>query len=377
MAEFGAERIPLRRARLSDQVREILADRILGGDLPPNSQLPPEPALAEAFGVSIPVIREAVGVLVRANVLDRRQGRGTFVRHDACDWLREPGRLQGTLAVVASWTHGYYFHPVYEQLTLAARGAGWMLQFVCPIGIEGIDLAQQVLASGAQGIVWLEGYPPEDAAAFESIRAARPIVLFNFDPAGSGVASVRNDDGLGAAMAIGHLIGQGHQRICFATNAVDAYPHAARLAATRATLTDAGIPESALRVLCLEGFSPTLAERRRFRRLLGECSAAFFSSAFLFQHLAGEVARASARGPRQLAFATYDDFPDLVSWDPPVTAIRQPIARMAEAAIAMLDDLVHGLPVKPTDQVFAPELVVRKSTTGAQYCAEQADPEEC
>lgn len=374
MAEFRGEQIPLRRARLSDQVREALSARIVSGELAPGAQLPPEPALAEAFGVSIPVIREAVGALVRGNLLDRRQGRGTFVRHDALDWLGEPGRVQGTLAVVASWTHGYYFRPVYEQLTLAARASGWMLQFVCRVGIEGMHLADQVLSSRAEGVVWLERYPPEDAEAFSAVQSTRPVVLFNFDPGGDGVPAVRNDDRLGGYLAVAHLIEQGHERICFATNSIDHHPHAARLAGARQAVMEAGLPESGLRVLCLEGWLPTLEERRRFRRLLGECSAVFFSSAFLFQHLVNEVARASRPGSAPIAFATYDDFADLENWDPPVTAIRQPIAEIARAAVTVLDDLVHGLPVKPADRVFAPELIPRKSTTGALYRINRADP---
>ncbi len=48
-----------RPARLGIPVVAALVDQIVGGTLAPGSLLPTEPALAEAFGVSRTVIREA------------------------------------------------------------------------------------------------------------------------------------------------------------------------------------------------------------------------------------------------------------------------------------------------------------------------------
>ncbi len=362
MAEFRMARIPIKRARLSDQVREILVDRVLTGELAPGAQLPPERSLAEAFGVSVPVIREAVGALVRANVVDRRQGRGTFIRDDALLWLRQPDRIQGSLAVVASWTHGYYFGPVYEQLTLAARANGWLLHLVCPYGIEGAEVADQVLASGVQGVVWVETYPPLDEPAFEAIAAQRPIVVFNFDTGGDGLAAVRNDDRAGGAMAVRHLLEQGHRRVCLVANATDRYPHRARLEGAREAVAAMGLPPETLQVFSLAGYLPTREERQGFREALQSCSGVFFASAWLLQHLHAEIVRDASLRPTRAAFVTYDDFADLEAWDPPVTCVRQPMAEMAEATIEMLGDLAHGLPARPADRVFAPELVVRRSS---------------
>jgi GntR family transcriptional regulator len=63
------------------QVREKLAGRIATGVWCPGVPLPGEPELARLFKVSISTVRAAVGELVQAGVLDRRQGRGTFVAH--------------------------------------------------------------------------------------------------------------------------------------------------------------------------------------------------------------------------------------------------------------------------------------------------------
>ncbi|HZZ95152.1 MAG TPA: GntR family transcriptional regulator [Usitatibacter sp.] len=64
---------------LYQQVKERLIARISRGEWAPGVALPGEPALAAQFGVSISTIRAAVRELVDAAVLDRIQGRGTFV----------------------------------------------------------------------------------------------------------------------------------------------------------------------------------------------------------------------------------------------------------------------------------------------------------
>lgn len=61
------------------QVRDVMARRIADGLWPPGGLIPSENALAAEFGVSQGTVRKALDWLSAENVLDRRQGRGTFV----------------------------------------------------------------------------------------------------------------------------------------------------------------------------------------------------------------------------------------------------------------------------------------------------------
>jgi GntR family transcriptional repressor for pyruvate dehydrogenase complex len=69
---------------LADQVTEALTQKIRANEFP-SSQLPSEQAMAEGFGVSRTVIREAVSRLKAEGLIDTRQGRGAFVRADGLD----------------------------------------------------------------------------------------------------------------------------------------------------------------------------------------------------------------------------------------------------------------------------------------------------
>lgn len=58
------------------QIRKMLEN----GELLPGDKLPPERSLAEMFAVSRNTVREAIKTLAEQNVLESRQGAGTFVR---------------------------------------------------------------------------------------------------------------------------------------------------------------------------------------------------------------------------------------------------------------------------------------------------------
>jgi len=69
----------IRQPSLADQVQRILIDRIKVGVYPPSSQLPPENELIEEFNVSRATLRSAFSKLEERNLIQRRQGVGTFV----------------------------------------------------------------------------------------------------------------------------------------------------------------------------------------------------------------------------------------------------------------------------------------------------------
>ncbi|MBC7218340.1 MAG: GntR family transcriptional regulator [Candidatus Caldatribacterium sp.] len=65
---------------LYQQVYEALRAAILTGEWKPGDLLPPEPKLMERFGVSRTTIRQALDLLCREGLLQRKQGKGTFVQ---------------------------------------------------------------------------------------------------------------------------------------------------------------------------------------------------------------------------------------------------------------------------------------------------------
>src|SRR4051794_39372064 len=78
----AAPRLPdwaRRPANLPSALASELVDRIVRGNYPPGSTMPPEPVLCESFSVSRTVVREAVKMLQEKGLVDVRRGSGTVV----------------------------------------------------------------------------------------------------------------------------------------------------------------------------------------------------------------------------------------------------------------------------------------------------------
>jgi GntR family transcriptional regulator, transcriptional repressor for pyruvate dehydrogenase complex len=80
--------VKLQYRALSDQAVEALNEYIVDNGVKPGEALPGEEALAELFGVSRPVVREALRKLAGMGVVEIAKGKGTIVRPITSDPLR-------------------------------------------------------------------------------------------------------------------------------------------------------------------------------------------------------------------------------------------------------------------------------------------------
>lgn len=105
--------------RLCEQVARRIQSMILDGDLEEGSQLPPERELAEQFGVSRTVIREAIKVLGARGLIEVIPGKGSFVT----SLNTEAVSLYMGLLVRARSASLLQFHEIRSALEIAAAGS--------------------------------------------------------------------------------------------------------------------------------------------------------------------------------------------------------------------------------------------------------------
>lgn len=77
-----------------DALVETLAERVLSGELAKNERLPSERQLALEFGVSRPIVREALRSLVERRLIAVEPSRGAFVRADTGSGRFQPLDLE-------------------------------------------------------------------------------------------------------------------------------------------------------------------------------------------------------------------------------------------------------------------------------------------
>lgn len=76
----NANRAPVTFGKRSDAIYDELFRRIVSGEVPPGGKLPTENALTELFGVSRPIVRQALDRLRAEGIIESRRGAGSFVR---------------------------------------------------------------------------------------------------------------------------------------------------------------------------------------------------------------------------------------------------------------------------------------------------------
>ena len=87
-AGAGLVLVPGRRQLLSDQLYGQILDQIVSGRLNEGDRLPPEKDICEMFGVSRPVVRDALLQLRADGLVQARQGSGTYVLRRPADRLK-------------------------------------------------------------------------------------------------------------------------------------------------------------------------------------------------------------------------------------------------------------------------------------------------
>ncbi|MCP1659391.1 FadR/GntR family transcriptional regulator [Neisseria perflava] len=111
----------IRPQKVSDQVLAVLEERIIEGEYPEGSRIPPERTLAAEFGVSRPSVRAALGVLVSQGVLEARQGDGYYISaRPKQDFLHS---WQELLGKHSNWEHDIYDFSRQQEGCMAALAA--------------------------------------------------------------------------------------------------------------------------------------------------------------------------------------------------------------------------------------------------------------
>lgn len=94
------------KPRLSDDAAKQIEQAILEGRFLPGTRLPSERELTVTFGISRPILREALRRLEIQGVISIRHGRGAFVKEPGTDILNAP--LENWLKVNYPIVHQFY-----------------------------------------------------------------------------------------------------------------------------------------------------------------------------------------------------------------------------------------------------------------------------
>ena len=196
---------------LSDWIR----DRILAGTFPIGSRLPSENELAQRFGLSRQTVRQAISTLVRENLLERRQGSGTYVSRAALD--NRPVTLN--IGVITTYLDSYIFPGVIRGIDRVLSLNGYHMQ----LGItynktrNENQVLSSLLESGVDGLIvepTKSALPNPNQKLYREIASSRiPLLFLNGYYAGMDFPYVAMNDYESGKMATRYLLRRGHRKI--------------------------------------------------------------------------------------------------------------------------------------------------------------------
>ena len=201
------------------QLATRLRDELAGAAWPVGARYHSDRGLVRAYGVSLLTVRQAVNELVRAGLVARRQGSGTFVTGRATRAVvaRPPPPARARAVLFCGWTLAalsgtemMYFRDLYEGISEEVAARGWRLVLEEQSPAPGAELVAEARARGVCGVVAVVG--KHTRAHVRLLTAAGiPVVTVNLRL--PGVPAVMPDDAAGGRLAVEHLLALGHRRL--------------------------------------------------------------------------------------------------------------------------------------------------------------------
>lgn len=223
---------------------------------------------------------------------------------------------------------------------------------------------QLLLERRVDGFVLASAYLND--ANVHRLHARRvPHVLVNRYSDERRDAFVGSDDQAGAQLATQHLIELGHVRIGHLSGPRGVSTSVLRLRGFQSALAAAGLsfePDLVVESGYMEAGGLRAAERLLSLPPVRRPTAVFAVNDLAAQGLYTAARRLGLRIPQDVAVAGYNDIPQASWLDPPLTTIQVPVQEMGMVAAGILVDQVETGQLSPRRIIFAPQLVVRRST---------------
>jgi DNA-binding LacI/PurR family transcriptional regulator len=346
--------------------RDSIRQAIDAGMFAPGEQMPSTKELSEQLEVSLVTAHRALQELVSTGVLQRSQGKGTFVHQRYLD-------RKDTLAGMRV---GLFFH---DDASLADFYHGQVLEGVRRASLDaGLDLILlrfgEDMRNECSGYLYFDPLP-EDLQALGGLtgRRKQPMLavggkLHN----GDRISSIEIDNLDLARQAVEHLQNLGHTSMGFVggadhfSNAVDRWEGFSQ------TLMRSSFPPRDDHVIRCAGWKLDEQNRAVLGGMLSSTDrpSAIFAAGFFFAlDVYSAAAQAGLRIPEDLSIVGVDDPPSAEYLSPPITTLRQPLIELGRQAFTTLAEQIQAKTNELITRTLQAQLMVRRSTARAPAMA--------
>ncbi|MDR3708820.1 MAG: substrate-binding domain-containing protein [Capsulimonadaceae bacterium] len=319
-------------------VRDSLERSILDGEYVSGEQMPGEHSIAARFGVSYMTARRAISDLVEADLLERRAGKGTFVRR-----RQRRRETVDTLHIITTAYDGAMVRDFLNEALRAADEQGWHANIVRLAGGQQ-DPAVRAIRGGGYALVMLDA-APETSALAEAMRATDGhAVAIQFNEPFPRIPCVRYDEKQTIDIAMEHLRAHGHRDIALVMQTPNIESGREQVIRWRSLLSaDFGAYEIDDRLIDFHTprfHCPTSQAYAAIRDFLTARRTPSTAMITLGDEIAAAAVRACADAghpsPGSVSIINIGDAPNLRMMSPAVTVVDVDFAKQINAAIAIL-----------------------------------------
>ena len=191
-----------------------------------------------------------------------------------------------------------------------------------------------------------------------------PVVLFDRYLPDVKADYVVIDNCKGVKLAVDHLAEQGYQNIAFITLDSTQTQMADRLAGYSRSVKDAGLKEHILKVHFTTDTENIVDSINNFLSYNKQIDAIMFATNYLTLQGFEALNRQNLKIAEDIGVISFDDHAFFKVFNPPITAVSQPLKQLSETLISTLFKSINEENVAGTHHqiVLEPELIVRKSS---------------
>ncbi|MFT3983935.1 MAG: GntR family transcriptional regulator [Lachnospiraceae bacterium] len=196
--------------RLSNLLKEQIVSNIRKG----NDTLPTEEKLCKKYGVSRQTVRHALEILIEEDLIERRQGSGTYIKDSS------PNSVKRQVAVLLAYDNEYTYPNIFGDLLAVFNRENYSSTLYLTENkvIKEREFLRHLLKHPVHGIIVepvLSALPNPNLDLYEMLRERGTVILFlsGFYPNFPAFSFVKSDDFYGGYVLGKYLLQKNHRVI--------------------------------------------------------------------------------------------------------------------------------------------------------------------
>ncbi|MEA5011877.1 MAG: GntR family transcriptional regulator [Angelakisella sp.] len=340
-----------------------IKQQVIEGGLSYGDKFYSENELASMFSLSRQTVRQAVGILEKERIVERRRGSGTYVIYGGF-----PNRDRTmNIGVISTYLDDYIFTSIIKGIETVLTDNGYSMQLAFTHNrIENETRALRVmLEKSVDGIIvepTKSGLPNPNLDIYQQIISSGiPLIFFNAYYPALPLPHVSLDDRKAGRIATQCLLDAGHRSIAGIFQADDLQGHL-RYAGYVDALREAGVDVHSQNILwyTTEDIKYIPEDFYRINRILKDCTGLVcYNDQIAFQ-VCRELRKQSIEIPQQLSVVSIDNSDLAALCEVPLTSVAHPMKKLGKTVANNLLKLIEDKSFKATVD-FEPKLVTRQS----------------